>query len=134
MSYVPRHARVPGYKKTLRAASASVAVTAAFISTQPALAASIDGDEPAATATAVDAAAPETSNTAEQPGTADITADTDPTAPDEQPDTDTADTAPATTDTAGNDLLASVIQDFNPGKFFADIIRAFGATPDSGKQ
>lgn len=130
MSYVPRHARVPGYKKTLRAASASVAVTAAFISTQPALAAQIDGDEPAATATAVDAAAPETtaddSTAAEQPGTAAHTA------PVEQPDTE--DTAPATTDTAGNDLLASVIQDFNPGKFFADIIRAFGATPDSDKQ
>lgn len=132
MSYVPRHARVPGYKKTLRAASASVAVTAAFISTQPALAASIDGDESAATATVADAAAPETTDTA-QPGTAqpDSAANTG-TA--EQPDTDTADTAPATTDTAGNDLLASVIQDFNPGKFFADIIRAFGATPDSGKQ
>lgn len=130
MSYVPRHARVPGYKKTLRAASASVAVTAAFISTQPALAAQIGGDEPAAMATAADAAAPVTtaadSTAAEQPDTA------DPSAPVEQPDIE--DTAPATTDTAGNDLLASVIQDFNPGKFFADIIRAFGATPDSDKQ
>lgn len=130
MSYVPRHARVPGYKKTLRAASASVAVTAAFISTQPALAAQIGEDEPAATATAVDAAAPETPHTA-QPVTADTT-EADTAATDEQPDIE--DTAPATTDTAGNDLLASVIQDFNPGKFFADIIRAFGATPDSGKQ
>ena len=126
MSYVPRHARVPGYKKTLRAASASVAVTAAFISTQPALAAQIDGDEPAATATAVDAAEPETT-AAEQPDTAEADT-TDTLAPDEP------DTTPATTDTAGNDLLASVLQDFNPGKFFADIIRAFGATPDSGKQ
>lgn len=130
MSYVPRHARVPGYKKTLRAASASVAVTAAFISTQPALAAQIGGDEPAATATAADATAPETPHTA-QPVTADTT-EADTAATDEQPDIE--DTAPATTDTAGNDLLASVIQDFNPGKFFADIIRAFGATPDSGKQ
>ena len=125
MSYVPRHARVPGYKKTLRAASASVAVTAAFISTQPALAAQINGDEPAATATAADAAALDTA-TIEQPDTA------GPSAPVEQPDTE--DITPETTDTAGNDLLATVIQDFNPGKFFADIIRAFGATPDSGKQ
>lgn len=126
MSYVPRHARVPGYKKTLRAASASVAVTAAFISTQPALAAQIGGDEPAATATAADATAPETT-AADQPDTAESDT-TDTPAPDEPG------TAPATTDTAGNDLLASVIQDFNPGKFFADIIRAFGATPDSDKQ
>lgn len=130
MSYVPRHARVPGYKKTLRAASASVAVTAAFISTQPALAAQIGGDEPAAAATAADAAAPETPHTA-QPVTADTT-EADTAATDEQPDIE--DTTPETTDTAGNDLLASVIRDFNPGKFFADIIRAFGATPDSGKQ
>ena len=130
MSYVPRHARVPGYKKTLRAASASVAVTAAFISTQPALAAQIGGDEPAAAATAADAAAPVTtaadSTAAEQPDTA------DPSAPVEQPDIE--DTTLETTDTAGNDLLAAIVQDFNPGKFFADIIRAFGATPDSGKQ
>lgn len=63
MSYVPRHARTPVYKKVLRSASASVAVTAAFISTQP--------------ATAVEAAsdAAATSTSAESVGTATATAD-----------------------------------------------------------
>ena len=63
MSYVPRHARTPVYKKVLRSASASVAVTAAFISTQPATAAEA----------ASDAAA--TSTSAESVGTATATAD-----------------------------------------------------------
>ena len=53
MSYVPRHARTPVYKKVLRSASASVAVTAAFISTQPATAVEAASDA-AATSTAAE--------------------------------------------------------------------------------
>lgn len=54
MSYVPRHARTPVYKKVLRTASASVAVTAAFVSSQPAFAA--DAAESTAASTSTTAA------------------------------------------------------------------------------
>ncbi len=88
MSYVPRHARTPVYKKVLRTASASVAVTAAFISSQPAFAVTETNDKEVTTnadTTAADsgtsaadsAAADGAADNAGDTGTADVaTADT----------------------------------------------------------
>ena len=78
MSYVPRHARTPVYKKVLRTASASVAVTAAFISTQPAMAVQDAEDKEVTTnvdTTAADSGTPAADSDSDT-GTVDNTGDT----------------------------------------------------------
>lgn len=78
MSYVPRHARTPVYKKVLRTASASVAVTAAFISTQPAMAVQDAEDKEVTTnvdTTAADSGTPAADSDSDT-GTVDNTDDT----------------------------------------------------------
>lgn len=108
MSYVPRHARTPVYKKVLRSASASVAVTAAFISTQP--------------ATAVEAAsdAAATSTSAESVDTTTATTDaaasesTESTESGDEPADDEADAT--VTDTA------SVLDSFDFAKLFTSVL------------
>lgn len=114
MSYVPRHARTPVYKKVLRTASASVAVTAAFVSSQPAFAAD-----------AAESTAASTSTTAADNTAADIAADS--TAADTSPDpadTPAADTTEADTpaDSADGTYAPEVDNNAALGDEVADFI------------
>ena len=142
MSYVPRHARTPVYKKVLRTASASVAVTAAFISTQPAMAVQDAEDKEVTTnadTTAADSGTPATDRAADD-GTVDNTGDTG------TADVDTTDTASekdtATTEEGAVHLAPSVNDNAALGTgvsdFISTLLRAFGApahnaasTPDN---
>lgn len=119
MSYVPRHARTPVYKKVLRTASASVAVTAAFVSSQPAFAAD-----------AAESTAASTSTTA-----ADTASDT--TAADSAPapaDTPAADTTEADTPAdSADDTYAPEVDNNNAAlgdevaNFMSTLLRAVGS-------
>lgn len=119
MSYVPRHARTPVYKKVLRTASASVAVTAAFVSSQPAFAAD-----------AAESTAASTSTTA-----ADTASDT--TAADSAPapaDTPAADTTEADTPAdSADDTYAPEVDNNNAAlgdevaNFISTLLRAVGS-------
>lgn len=144
MSYVPRHARTPVYKKVLRTASASVAVTAtaAFISTQPAMAVQDAEDKEVTTnadTTAADSGTPATDSAADD-GTVDNTGDTGTS------DVGTADTTSekdtATTEEGAVHLAPSVNDNAALGTgvsdFISTLLRAFGApahnaasTPDN---
>ena len=142
MSYVPRHARTPVYKKVLRTASASVAVTAAFISTQPAMAVQDAEDKEVTTnadTTAADSGTPATDSAADD-GTVDNTGDTG------TADVGTADTTSekdtATTEEGAIHLAPSVNDNAALGTgvsdFISTLLRAFGApahnaasTPDN---
>ena len=115
MSYVPRHARTPVYKKVLRTASASVAVTAAFVSSQPAFAAD-----------AAESTAASTSTTAD-----DTTADSAPApAPADTPAADTTE-ADTPTDSADDTYAPEVDNNAALGDEVADflstILRAVGS-------
>lgn len=118
MSYVPRHARTPVYKKVLRTASASVAVTAAFVSSQPAFAADAAESTTASTSTtAADTTAADTAATPEDTP-ADTTASD--SAPEDTPADDTSDTfAP---EVNNNAAFGAGVADF-----FSTILRAFGS-------
>lgn len=118
MSYVPRHARTPVYKKVLRTASASVAVTAAFVSSQPAFAADAAESTTATTSTtAADTAAADTAATPEDTP-ADTTASD--SAPEDTPADDTSDTFAPEVD--NNAEFGAGVADF-----FSTILRAFGS-------
>ena len=120
MSYVPRHARTPVYKKVLRTASASVAVTAAFVSSQPAFAADAAESTTATTSTTAADTTAAAADTAVTP--ADTPADTTASgsAPEDKPVDGASDTfAPSVND---NDALGAGVADF-----FSTILRAFGS-------
>lgn len=118
MSYVPRHARTPVYKKVLRTASASVAVTAAFVSSQPAFAADAAESTTASTSTtAADTTAADTAATPEDTP-ADTTASD--SAPEDTPADDTSDTFAPEVD--NNAAFGAGVADF-----FSTILRAFGS-------
>ena len=110
MSYVPRHARTPVYKKVLRSASASVAVTAAFISTQPATAV-----EAASDAAATSTAAEESVDTAT--GTTDAASTTESIESTEFGDEPADDVADAAVTDA-----ASVLDSFDFAKLFTSVL------------
>ena len=118
MSYVPRHARTPVYKKVLRTASASVAVTAAFVSSQPAFAA--DAAESTTASTSTTAADTTAADTAATP--ADTPADTaaSDSASEDKPADDTSDTFAPEVD--NNAAFGAGVADF-----FSTILRAFGS-------
>lgn len=129
MSYVPRHARTPVYKKVLRTASASVAVTAAFVSSQPAFAADAAESTTATTSTtAADTTVADTAATPEDTPTDTTASDS---APEDKPADDTSDTfAPVVNNNAA---FGAGVADF-----FSTILRAFGSiaegaasTPDN---
>lgn len=130
MSYVPRHARTPVYKKVLRTASASVAVTAAFISTQPAMAVQDAEDKEVTTnvdTTAADSGTPAADSDSDT-GTVDNTGDTG------TADVNTADTtSEKDTATAEEEVhLAPEVNNnaaFGAGvaDFFSTVLRAFGS-------
>lgn len=130
MSYVPRHARTPVYKKVLRTASASVAVTAAFISTQPAMAVQDAEDKEVTTnvdTTAADSGTP-AADSASDIGTVDNTGDTG------TADVDTADTT-SEKDTATAEEAVHLAPSVNNNAafgagvadFFSTVLRAFGS-------
>lgn len=126
MSYVPRHARTPVYKKVLRSASASVAVTAAFISTQPATAVEAASDAAATSTSAesvdtatgtTDAASTESTESTASAESAESTASAESIESTEfgdEPADDVAD--PTVTD------AASVLDSFDFAKLFTSVL------------
>lgn len=133
MSYVPRHARTPVYKKVLRTASASVAVTAAFVSSQPAFAAD-----------AAESTAASTSTTAADSTAADTTAADSAPAPADTPAADTtgADTpADSADDTYAPEVDNNAALGDEIANFLSTIMRAVGSlannaesTPDNSAE
>lgn len=116
MSYVPRHARTPVYKKVLRSASASVAVTAAFISTQPATAVEAASDAAATSTSAesveTESAATDVADTAAESGAP--AEEYESTEFGDEPADDVAD--PTVTD------AASVLDSFDFAKLFTSVL------------
>ena len=126
MSYVPRHARTPVYKKVLRSASASVAVTAAFISTQPATAVEAASDAAATSTSAesvdtatgtTDAASTESTESTASAESAESTASTESTESTEFGDEPADDVADAAVTDA-----ASVLDSFDFAKLFTSVL------------
>ena len=118
MSYVPRHARTPVYKKVLRTASASVAVTAAFVSSQPAFAADAAESTAASTSTTAADTASDTTAADSAPAPADTPA----------ADTTEADTpADSADDTYAPEVDNNAALGDEVANFMSTLLRAVGS-------